>query len=421
MNILLINKSDTQGGAAVAANRLLQALSKSGVLVKMLVQEKHSDDTKIISTSDTRWKKWTNLYHFILERLLFLPYEKSKEVRFAFSIGKGGENISSNTFIQASEILHLHWFNQGYLSVENVLELTQLNKPIVWTLHDMWAFTGGCHYAGACENYKTECANCHFLKNPKKPDLSTKVFQRKQKAYKNKNITIVTCSQWLGRKAKESNLLSPFNIVSIPNPINTDLFKPQKQAVLREKYGLHINKKLILFAAANVSDKRKGIRYFIEAIQLLSTKHKESVNDYELIVFGKSSKETLQEISLPVHTLGYLDNVQQIAEIYALSDLFILPSLEDNLPNTVMESLACGTPVVAFNTGGIPEMIDHKNNGYLADYKSSEDLANGILHVLDAADYLSFRENARKKVEDNFSEQKVAKRYSDLYKSLNKS
>ena len=421
MNILLINKSDTQGGAAVAANRLLQALSKSGVSAKMLVQEKRSDDTKIVSTSNSRWKKWKDLYHFIIERLLFLPYEKSKEIRFAFSIGKSGENISSNTLVESADVLHLHWFNQGYLSVENVLELTQLNKPVVWTLHDMWAFTGGCHYAGACENYKNECANCHFLKNPKNPDLSTKVFQHKQKAYKNTNITIVTCSQWLGRKAKESSLLADFNIISIPNPINTDLFKPQKQSILREKYGLHTNKKLILFAAANVSDKRKGIRYFIEAIQLLSTKHTESINNYELIVFGKSSKETLQEISLPVHSLGYLDNVQQIAEIYALSDLFILPSLEDNLPNTVMESLACGTPVVAFNTGGIPEMIDHKSNGYLADYKSSEDLANGILHILNADNYSSFRENARKKVEDNFSEQKVAKRYSDLYKTLNKS
>jgi len=418
MKITLVNTSDTNGGAAVACNRLLNALNSQNTSANLLVQKQQSNSTFVKSTTNSFIKTKLNFYRFAYERLLFAIKEKSKEVRFAFSLANIGEDISKSILIKQSDIIHLHWINFGFLSFRSLKKLFALNKPIVWTLHDMWTFTGGCHYGGDCIAYQTECSNCPFLKHPHNKDISNKLWHKKQQLYANKNITFVTCSNWLADIARSSSLLKHFRIESIPNPIDVSTYKPLDKQSLRNSMNLDNNKKYLLFGSMNIEDKRKGFNYLSQALEILNIKHPELKESIELIVFGKSNQSVFNTLPYKTNDLGMLKEENKIVEAYNVADLFILPSLEDNLPNTIMESLSCGTPVVAFNTGGIPEMIEHKSNGYLADYKNAEDLANGIYWTLYQSEHQTLSANARKKVLENFTFDIVANKYINLYKDL---
>ncbi len=412
MKILIINKSDTTGGAAIAARRLKDALQANNHEVKMLVQEKLSNDSSILSTTTGKFKKYYNLWLFILERLYFLFHEKSKDIRFAFSPAIAGEDISKHPLVKEADVIHIHWFNQGYLSLKSLKKLLKLNKKIVWTLHDMWAFTGGCHYAGNCSNFEISCGNCKFLKKPGQKDLSSRILKRKQKILENSNLQIVTCSNWLANKARKSSLLKNIDVKAIPNPIDISVFKPSDKSELRNQLNLPQEKKLILFGAANIMDERKGLKYLVEALKKLKEKNTQLAEESEILLFGKSNEEFLKQLPLKINNLGLIFGEQNIAKVYAAADVFVLPSLEDNLPNTVMESLACGTPVVAFDTGGIPEMIGHKKNGYLSEYKSVEDLLNGLIYVL-----TTDLTEETKKFNSSFLQKNVAQKYFEVYKS----
>ena len=415
MKILIINKSDTVGGAAIAAKRLKDALQSNGHSVKMLVQEKLSDDETIFSTTTNGLKKYYNILLFILERVYFLFFEKSKAVRFSFSPAVAGENITKHPLVKEADVIHIHWFNQGFLSLKNLKQLLRLNKKIVWTLHDMWAFTGGCHYSGNCENYKINCGNCKFLKKPGEKDLSTRILKKKQRILQNSNMQIITCSNWLANKARESSLLKDFSIKAIPNPIDTSIFHPKDKPKLREQMGLPQNKKLILFGAANIMDERKGLKYLVSALEKIKLENPELAENSEILLFGKSNEEFLAQLPLKVNNLGLIKGESNISNVYAVADVFVLPSLEDNLPNTVMESLACGTPVVAFNAGGIPEMVDHKKSGYLAEYKSVGDLADGVSYVLQHKNPKFMLENSVDKVKLAFNQNIVQDQYQSVY------
>ena len=418
MKITLVNTSDTNGGAAVACNRLLQALNNHHTQVNLLVQKKQSASPLVNSTTHNFLKSKLNFCRFAYERLLFTLKEKSEEVRFAFSIANTGEDISKNNHLKGTEIIHLHWINFGFLSFKSLKKLFALNKPVVWTLHDMWTFTGGCHYGGDCIAYQTECSNCPFLKHPHNKDISNKIWHKKQQLYANKNITFVTCSNWLADIARGSSLLKHFRIESIPNPIDVSTYKPLDKPSLKKSINLDNNKIYLLFGSMNVEDKRKGFIYLKQALEILMVNHPETKKSIEIIVFGKSNPSVFNTLPYKTNDLGMLKEENKIVEAYNVADLFILPSLEDNLPNTIMESLSCGTPVVAFNTGGIPEMIEHKSNGYLADYKNAEDLANGIYWTLYQSEHQTLSANARKKVLENFTFDIVANKYINLYKDL---
>ena len=204
--ITLINKSDSQGGAAVAALRLFKALQKNKVSVSMLVQEKNKVEENVFSTGNSKFKRLRNFINFVIERIHFLFYEKSEKTRYSYSTAISGQDISEYSQLKNADIIHLHWFNQGFLSLRSLKQIIELNKPVVWTLHDMWAFTGGCHYSGDCKCFETECNNCQFLKKPKNKDLSTRIQLKKEALYKNSNITFVTCSEWLAKEAKKITL-----------------------------------------------------------------------------------------------------------------------------------------------------------------------------------------------------------------------
>jgi len=283
----------------------------------------------------------------------------------------------------------------------------------------MWVFTGGCHYSRDCTHYQQSCGNCtEFLKNPSPTDLSNQVWKTKQEIFQNANITIVACSNWLAEKAKMSTLLKGKKIVSIPNPIDTLLFKPTEKSIAQQHFQLDTNKRYILFAAAKISDVRKGFVYFKEALAILKKEYSVDNKEVELIIFGQANANDFEALPFKVNVLGKLSDLSEIALAYSSASVFVVSSLEDNLPNTIMESLACATPVVGFETGGIPEMIEHQKNGYLATFKSAEELAKGIYWTLFEANYEVLCRNSRQKVIENYAEEVVAKQYQALYESL---
>lgn len=354
---------------------------------------------------------------FIQERLYFFFFEKSKNIRFNFNPAKFGLDISNNQLVNDADILHLHWINFGFLSLNSIKKIGKNRKPIVWTLHDMWAFTGGCHHSGTCEHYQNTCGNCvNFLKNPSANDLSNQILQNKKASFSELNLSIVTCSKWLANRAQKSSLFKSLNIISIPNPIDIQLFEPKSKVDSKNNLKLKAEKKYILFAAMNASATNKGYQYLKQAIEILVAKI--GNQEIELLIFGKANKADFEDLPLNVNFLGQLTDQQQIINAYNAASAFVIPSLEENLPNTIMEAMACGTPAVGFEIGGIPEMIDHKKNGYLAKYKDATDLANGIEYVLYGTDYELLCQSARKKVVENYAEEVVAKQYEKLYQSI---
>jgi glycosyltransferase involved in cell wall biosynthesis len=239
------------------------------------------------------------------------------------------------------------------------------------------------------------------------------VFLQKQATYAKGKITFVACSHWLQSLAEKSPLTKGHNVVSIPNPIDTDIYRPKDKIAARNKLNLPIDKKIVLFAAVKASDKRKGTDYLIEASRLMAQRN----NDIHFLITGNRSDEIEQQLALPAHSTGYV-SPENMPDVYNAADVFVTPSLQENLPNTIMEAMACGTPCVGFEIGGIPEMIDHKQNGYVARYKVAEDLAEGLCRILESDETETLSANAREKALSSYSENIVVQNYLELYGSL---
>jgi glycosyltransferase involved in cell wall biosynthesis len=401
MDVLLLT-TYPHGGAGVACRRLQAALQHSNIAAHTMFR---SDFTG-------RWP-------FFAERISFLPWEKDASVRWAFSPANFGVDISRHPKVQQADIIHLHWWNQGFLTPEHIAQLTRLGKPIVWTLHDMWAFTGGCHYDRGCERYLQQCGQCPYLRWPSDRDLSAKVWQRKSR-YFSPNIQIVTCSNWLGERTRASGLMRDFSVTTIPNPIDTEQFKPASldaRLAFRQRLGVPGHTPLLLFAAMNIADPRKGFQHLESALMLLKVQRPEL--EFQVVAIGKHEPEALKKIPYPIHALGQIADPARMVEAYSCSDLFVTPALEENLPNTIMESMACGTPVVGFATGGIPEMIDHAVNGYVAPLRDELKLAESIAFLLsDRKQLVEMQVAARDKVLKTYSEGVVAGQFIALYEQL---
>ncbi len=416
MRVIHINNSDKGGGSARAVVDISNALHRAGINSTILVQQKLSSYDHIHTTT----KSFIQIIHFFLrywfDFILISFFTKQTRGRFSFPFW--GINLSKESFLKETDIIHLHWINQGYFSIKTFKKLARLNKPIVWTLHDMWAFTGGCHYSGGCEKFISECKNCPSLKFSSENDFSNKIFTNKILTYKKLNIDIVTCSKWLADEAKRSYLFQNKKITPIPNPIEIDIYKPMDQKTARAKLNLPQDKKLILFGTMTLKEKRKGFSYLKSALDFLDKEHPELKDEIEVLVFGSSKNSTIDRIPFNTNFVGRIADVNKLVQCYNSADLFAAPSLEDNLPNTVMESLSCGVPVVAFNIGGMPDMIGHKSNGYLAKPYSHQDFAEGLYWILTGTDKQKLQTNAREKVINNFTPDIIGKRYLDLYKSI---
>lgn len=417
MKITLVNTYDTRGGAAIACKRLREALTANRIETSMLVQEVSKDHPGIFTKNKGFIYTLQGRFRFYLDTFFFTLFEASSRFRFAFSAAITGTDISRHPLIRNADIIHLHWINQGFLSLRDIRKLTTLQKPVVWTLHDMWPFTGGCFHSGTCMNFTGKCGNCFFLKAPHENDLSHRVWKRKEEAFRKLDLHVVTCSNWLANRAKQSSLFGFRSVAVIPNPIDTSVFKPSDRAAARRQLELPQNKFIISMSAFKPLNEKKGFEYLRKALEKLVLSRPELKDNLLILVIGYVPGESPFTLPIEYRITSYIHNEEEMAAYYNASDLFILPSLEENLPNTIMEALACGVPALAFDTGGIKDLIDHQVNGYLAEFGSVEDLANGILWIKNAPGEQLARQ-ARAKVLGNYTYEIVTRQYAALYKNL---
>ncbi len=414
MRILFVNTSELTGGAAVATSRLMRALRKSGESAAMVVRDKTSDDGDVLSLPG----RWSARWHFLWERLVvFLHLRLHKEHLWEIDIANSGADITQLPAFKNADVVHLAWINQGMLSLQGIRRILASGKPVVWTLHDLWPVSGICHYARGCGKFSHGCGDCPLLPGGGgSKDLSNKVWLRKKDVYQSGNISLVTCSEWLGNQARQSGLAQGIDVSTIPNPIDTSVFCPSDKARARAALGLPQDKKVILFVAQKVTDERKGASYLVSALDKLRSLHPEVAEETVVALLGGHSDDLASQISLPVYPLGYVSGDALLSRVYNAADVFVLPSMEDNLPNTIMEALACGVPCVGFRVGGIPEMIDDRISGYVACAGSSDDLAEGLFWVLSEADHEALSKSAVAKVMECYSEEAVARRYINVYR-----
>jgi glycosyltransferase involved in cell wall biosynthesis len=408
MKVLILSTSDIAGGAARAAYRLHKALQGIGVESEMLVLEKLGDDYSVIGPK-TKLKRFINWIYNRIDTVLLRFYKL--KVMYSASLIPG--DISKKIDEINPDIVHMHWINGGFVDIDS---LHKIKQPVVWSLHDMWAFTGGCHYDQACGKYVSNCGTCPILDSTRERDLSRWVYNRKAKVYpKVKSFTIVPVSNWMGDLARKSSLLGQKRIEVIPNAIDTTIFKPVEKRIARQLLNLPENKRLVMFGNLDgADDPRKGLTYLLKALEMITSEQ------VDLVVFGASRPKEDRKIgNYDIHYMGKLNDNVALSVLYAAADVLIVPSLQENLSNTIMESLACGTPVVGFDIGGNADMIDHKVNGYLAQALNTEDLARGIDWVIQntASSDLLFR-NARQKVMDCFAADTVARKHVALYRKL---
>lgn len=416
MRVLLVNTSEHTGGAAIAASRLRDALGNNGVKATMLVGHK---DSELITVADPHEERRLR-YNFIGERLAILRANRFHKYRlFETDAASYGIDITGLREFREADIIHLHWINQGFLSLSGIRRILASGKPVVWTLHDMWPFTGICHYAGDCDKYKDSCGRCPKLwGGGSSRDLSHRVYLKKKELYAHSHLTFVACSEWLASVARESTLMEGKEIRVIPNPINTRLFAPAAKGAARSRLALPQSKILLLFTAFRVTSKIKGIDYLVEAVTKLAKEHPDIVSNMSVVAVGKDSETLRSLLPVKVYPMGYVESESRMRDIYNACNLLLMPTLQDNLPNTVMEAMASGVPCVAFGVGGIPEMIDHLKSGYIAAPRDAADFAAGIIYSLRPDIYPTLSSGARAKVTSSYSDSVIARRFSDLYLSL---
>lgn len=419
MRVLIVNTSENAGGAAVAANRLKATLINNGVKAKMLVMNKQTDDPTVIPACGRRGR----LFRFLWDRWrVFCRLRFSKKHLWDIDPAFCGTDITRLPEFREADIIHLHWINQGMLSLAGIRKILDSGKPVVWTMHDMWAATALCHLTLSCQNFKSHCRKCQYLPaGGSNHDLAHTIWQRKQRILRGHHISFVACSQWLAGEARQSALLQGQQIVSIPNPIDTHIFRPADKAEARKRLSLPTGKRLILFVAQRVTNTNKGMSYLITAIEKMVAANPDAARNTAVLMLGGQSGELASAFPIPAISMGYITDPHRIADVYNAADVFVLPSLSENLPNTIMEAMACGVPCVGFRVGGIPEEIDHLHNGYVAAYKDADDLANGINWVLDNADYQALCVAAHQKAVSHYSPQVVVNKYISIYEDALKS
>lgn len=416
IEILTVSTSDGLGGAARAAYRIFKAVQALGIKDRMLVKNRCTTDETVVELSTFKPRlPFYSLYDWIRTKvknqLQHRSWNRYPHRKAIFLSDLRSEPLHGALQKIDYDVLHLHWCNLRFLPFS---ELKKVGKPIVWTLHDTWAFTGICHYFDDCPKYQTECSACPLLASNDANDLSRAVFRKKKEYYEGLDLHIVTPSRWLADCVKKSALLGRCPVTVIPNCIDTDTFAPGDRDEACRHFDLPTNRCYLLYGAMGATtDPRKGFAELIAAMAMMD--EDASLSDVELVVFG--SDRSFQELKLrrKIHYLGLLSREEDIVAAYCLSSVMVVPSLSENLSNSIMEALSCGVPVAAFNIGGNSDMIQHRENGYLAKEKDCRDLADGIRYLLHNPNRGTFAANARRWVLEHYTVSSVAKQYVELY------
>ncbi|MGA9378643.1 MAG: glycosyltransferase family 4 protein [Phormidium sp.] len=410
MDILHLSTSDIDNGGARAAYRLHDGLRSLGCTSKMLVHSKYSSDSTVIVERSPFAK--------LSPRISAIPLRFYPKCNSSMFSSQWFPDVLPKRVIQFNpDIVHLHWVCNGYLQIET---LGKISQPLVWTLHDMWPFTGGCDYNRDCEKYQDSCGECPQLQSSRSSDLSRWVWKRKAQSWQNANLTIVATTSWMADCARSSSLFKNRRIEVIPLGLDTDKYKPINQQIARELLNLPQDKQLVLFGAiTSTSEPRKGFQLLLPALQRLGASG--WADQIELVVFGSSKPEKPNDLGFNTHYLGRVHDDISLALIYSAADVMVVPSVQEAFGQTASEALSCGTPVVAFNATGLKDIVDHQQNGYLATPFEVDDLAKGIAWVLeDGERQQKLRFQARQKSLREFAKNVQARRYLSLYEEIHR-
>jgi glycosyltransferase involved in cell wall biosynthesis len=414
MRIVLISTFDQKGGAGIAALRLMRGLRALGLDCSLRVKEKTSADPHVRllrlptgRTAQQQCRAAEQIQKYCINR------NRSPISNTFFSLGFPGYDLSRDDEVLTADVIHLHWVS-NLLSPAAVTCLQQLGKPVVWTLHDQRVFTGGCHYSAGCRRYEDGCEACPQLED--RTLRLTETILRESAGCLEDNLAIVCPSDWMAGCARASSLLKNRRIETIPNGVDTSVFKPHRSEA-RKRLGFE-SRRIYLLAGADVgAERRKGFQLLAPALrQVLERAPAEVGNRVELVVFGDQPANGYGGV--PSRPLGRIDSETELADVYAACDAFLLPSLEDNFPNTMLESMCCGTPVIGFKTGGIPEAVNHGKSGLLAPSGDAHELAREILRFLGNAELRAGLSSGCEAVRSRFSLPMQARRHEALYQEL---
>lgn len=312
-----------------------------------------------------------------------------------------------------ADVVHLHWVAQ-YIDYASFFGSIPRHIPIVWTLHDMNPFTGGCHYSAGCEGFKTGCGNCPQISHPNGKDVSWESLKIKQKSLRGRPMTVVSPSQWLLDESRKSDVFpagTKFQVIQYG--LDTEAFQPIPKLVARRQLGLDTQKTVLMFGAEDITNRRKGFAYLWQALKQIKNK-----KNLLCVVFGGGEIPNINSDMPEIKQLGFLESNNQKSLAYSAADLFVMPSLQDNQPQTGLESMACGTPVVAFDAGGIPDYVIHGVTGALAKTASAEDLARQIDWAIASDHRQAMGTQARTMIEQQFGLRRQAVDYLELYRSV---
>ncbi len=416
MRILHINSHDLSGGAARAALRLHMALLGQGAQSRMFVETRQSSDIEGIHGFKVPGEfsriRWQLLRRFFNHPIL-AAQDRSGETFDVFTDDRSPCGKAARRQLPGHDVVNLHWI-AGFIDYRDFFSRAT-TAPIVWTLHDMNPFTGGCHYAGGCDRFMSQCGGCPQLGSSRQDDPSRRIWKRKRSAYTNRSLDslhIITPSAWLAGEVAKSTLMGGFPVTHIPNCIDTEVFEPRDRTAARAALGIPEKASVVLFVAASLGNRRKGFRELLKALDGLG-----SVHQLYLISLGKAGGDMPRKNGCI--NLGNVANDRLLATIYSAADCFVIPSRQDNLPNTVLEAMACGTPIAGFAAGGIPEMVIDGKTGILAEPGDIDGLCSSIRTIL-TQDGLreAMSRNCRETVLKHYTPELQARRYLDIYQRM---
>ncbi len=408
--ILLVNHSETLGGAAIVTFRLMQALLQAGLDVKMLVYTKTSRDPRI----DKVGTRFTRAVRFMLERAKIFWYNGfNYDNLFKVSTGEFSQGIASHPWVKEADIVCLNWINQGLMGVRELLKLHRDGKKLVWTMHDMWSMTGICHHSYECDRYEKECGDCPFLGGAARPgDISHRIWKRKQEVYSQVPVKFVAVSSWLEKRARKSSLLRDADVRTIPNAFPVDEFFTEPRRVV-PNLRPYAGKKIILFGAARLDDPIKGIDMAVEALNYIFDNYPEVASECVAIFYGNiRDPKILDGLRMNHYFTGRINDPKIIRHLNSVAKVSLSTSLYETLPGTIIEGQAGGAIPVTFGRGGQTDIIEHLSTGYIADYRDVQSVVKGILWALDAD---ISREKLHESVREKFSTEKIAEKYIDLF------
>jgi len=410
MNILHINFSDNSGGAARSAYKIHSGLKQQGCTSRMLVRLKVTDDPDVDYIYSH--KLWIRMGDLIGKKII-------DKISLPYLYNPSSFELVNHSWFKSSDVIQLYNLHAPtcFFTYRALPKISSL-KPVVWRLSDMWPFTGHCSYSHECERWKTGCGSCPYLHEYPaiKFDNTALLWKIKKWVYQHSKLFIVTTNSWMEKLVCDSPLLSQFPVYRIPNGIDTYKFKPIQKQIARTILNLPVNSKIVLFAAYDTTETRKGGQYIPDIMERLAA---QGISNLVLVVIGKGSEFFSDHPKYQTIRLQFSNSDEFLTNIYSATDVLIHPAIVENFPNTILECMACSTPCVAFDVGGVSDIVRHLQTGYLAQYKDIDDMVKGIYLLLDNFDIrLTLSNNCRTTVETEYTLELQALKHLQLYSHI---